>query len=214
MSELEIRENQHLRAEEQWQATRQQYEHYLETLHLEKEELVRRHTLETGDLRKKNAFLTEHLQKLESTAMSAVPSSSGFSNNDFSDIESITMEGGSWDQFSFLNDFSLETEPKPVVTTHVPPPQAPPTSLIMPPRKTEADKPAASGILLVVRENPRSTVFGTELFADICPTSFSSAARLLLLRVRRRRIPTSPACPTTSSRLPQPCSITSSKMLA
>jgi hypothetical protein len=155
VAELEIRESQHLRAEEQWKATQQQYEHYVETLHLDKEELVRRHTLETCDLRKKNAFLTEHMQKLESTAMSAVPSSSGYSNNEFSDLESITMEGGApWDQYSFLDDFSLETEPKPVVAPAAPPPPPGPTSLIVPLRKLEkaadADKPAASGILLVV----------------------------------------------------------------
>ena len=155
VAELEMRDTQHRRAEEQWKATQQQYEHYVETLHLDKEELVRRHTLETGELRKKNAFLTEHMQKLESTAMSAVPSSSGYSNNEFSDLESITMEGAApWEQYSFLDDFSLETEPKPVMAPQPPPPPSAPTSLILPSRKLEktadADKPAASGILLVV----------------------------------------------------------------
>ena len=143
VAELEIRDAEHLRIEDELKATQQRYEHYIESLHLEKEEMVRSHTLETGDLRKKNAFLTEHIQKMESTAMSTVPSSSGFSA-DFSDLDSIAMEGNAWGNFSFLNDFSLESEVKPE------------RSLVLPARKAdkgnvgEADKPATSGLLLIV----------------------------------------------------------------
>lgn len=163
VAELEIREGENLRAQEQWTANQQRYEHYVETLMLEKEEMVRRHTLETGDLRKKNAFLTEHMQKLESTAMSAVPSSSGFSSNDFSDIDSLTMEGGSWDHFSFLNDFAVEAEPQHQTQAQPPPqvqpqqPQQQPHNSLIARRKMEktamvsdAETPATSGLLLVV----------------------------------------------------------------
>ncbi|KAI9848633.1 MAG: hypothetical protein M1838_000472 [Thelocarpon superellum] len=142
VAELQIREAEHLRVEDEWKATRQHYDHFIDVLRLEKEEMVRSHTLETGDLRKKNAFLTEHVQKMESTAMSAVPSSSGFSA-DYSDLDSIAMEGNSWDQFGFIHDFSMEPEARPE------------NALIFPGRKVdkaahESDKPAASGLLLIL----------------------------------------------------------------
>ncbi|KAI9819478.1 MAG: hypothetical protein M1827_006926 [Pycnora praestabilis] len=143
LQDMKIREDQWLLEKEQWNVSQEQYQQYIDSLRMEKEEMVRSHTLETGDLRKKNAFLTEHIQKMESTAMSAVPSSSGFST-DFSDIDSITMEGSAWDNLSFVNDFSVDPEARPE------------NSLIIPPRKIEKisskdnDKPAASGLLLML----------------------------------------------------------------
>lgn len=108
---------------------------------MEKEEMVRAHTLETGDLRKKVSVLTEHVQKLESTAMSALPSSTGF-NPDYSDIDSLTMDGA-WDSISFLNDYPVDTEVKREVS-------------LEPAKKTETavvsdqEKPAAQGLLLML----------------------------------------------------------------
>ena len=83
----------------------QQYQQHIDQLVLEKEDLVRRHTIESAELRKKNAVLTEQMQRLESTAMSTAPSSTGFSA-DFSEFDGLTMN--SWDDFSISNDFSLE----------------------------------------------------------------------------------------------------------
>lgn len=140
---MKLREGEFLREKEDWNLSQQQYKQYIDSLLLEKEEMVRSHTLETGDLRKKNAVLTELVQKAESTAMSAVPSSSGFSA-EFSDIDSITMEGSAWDSFSFVNDFAMEPEPRPE------------NAVIVQPKKFEkaatsdSDKPAASGLLLMV----------------------------------------------------------------
>ncbi|KAI9747512.1 MAG: hypothetical protein M1835_002061 [Candelina submexicana] len=143
LADMKIREAEYLREKEDWNISQQQYKQYIESLHLEKEEMVRSHTLETGDLRKKNAVLTELVQKAESTAMSAVPSSSGFSA-EFSDIDNITMEGSAWDSFSFVNDFAMEPEPRPE------------NAIVMQPKKSEkvaandTDKPAASGLLLML----------------------------------------------------------------
>lgn len=122
----------------------QQYVQYIEALRMEKEEMVRSHTMETGDLRKKVSVLTEHVQKASlesSTAMSAVPSSTGF-NPDYNDIDSLTMDGA-WDNISFLNDFSLENEIKtePVAT----PAKKADANLT-----TESEKPAAQGLLLML----------------------------------------------------------------
>ncbi len=125
----------------EWAASHQQYKQYIDSLLLEKEEMVRSHTLETGDLRKKNAYLTEHVQKLESTAMSAVPSSSGFSA-DFSDFENLTMDSSPWDDFSLANDFAVDNDPHRD------------TSVVVLPKKTDKttgkddDRPA--GLLLVL----------------------------------------------------------------
>ncbi|KAI9886305.1 MAG: hypothetical protein M1823_001914 [Watsoniomyces obsoletus] len=155
-AQLRIRESEHLRREEEFKATQQRYEHYIEALHLDKEEMIRAHTLETGDLRKKNAYLTEHLQKMEGTTMSAMPSSSGFSA-DFSDaghgMSGMESAGGtSWEPYPFMHDFAVEPEVHPEAS-----------SMALVSTKTESmsrrtpqqgdaadEKPTASGLLLLL----------------------------------------------------------------
>ncbi|KAI9831894.1 MAG: hypothetical protein M1819_004616 [Sarea resinae] len=142
LAEFRIRDQEHEREKEEWNASQQQYKQYIDTLLMEKEEMVRSHTLETGDLRKKNAFLTEHIQKMESTSMSAAPSSSGFT--DFSGMDNLTMEDSAWDDFSFINDFASEPESHPQTSLIVQPPKKERISI------NEEDKPAASGLLLML----------------------------------------------------------------
>ncbi|KAL8669491.1 MAG: hypothetical protein Q9168_005925 [Polycauliona sp. 1 TL-2023] len=126
----------------------------------EKEELVRRHTIETGELRKKNAYLAEQAQKTESIAMSAVASSTGYSA-DYSDFEHLTMENSPWDNFSLVNDFNME------------PVQKMDNSVAVTPKKErnaerEGDTTTAPGLLLmlllcgawVVSNNSTSTSSG------------------------------------------------------
>ncbi|KAG4035343.1 hypothetical protein MFRU_001g01140 [Monilinia fructicola] len=126
---------------DEWARKEQQYQQYIESLQMEKEEMVRTHTLETGDLRKKVSVLTEHMQKMESTAMSTVPSSTGFSA-DYSDIDGLNMDGN-WDNISFLNDFSMEGEIK--VENSLVSAKKVDTSLL-----SEPEKPAAQGLLLML----------------------------------------------------------------
>ena len=109
LGEMKVREVEWIQEREGLASTQQQYKHYVDSIVAEKEELVRCHTIETGELRKKNAFLTDQLQRLESTAMSAAPSSTGFSA-DFSDFDHLTMSSSPWESFSLTNDFSLETD--------------------------------------------------------------------------------------------------------
>lgn len=109
----------------------------------EKEELVRRHTIETGELRKKNAYLAEHAQKNDSIAMSAVPSSTGYSA-EYSDFEHLTMESSPWDNFSLVTDFNMEPEHK-----------VENSSLVIAPKKErnaerESDATTAPGLLLML----------------------------------------------------------------
>lgn len=89
---------------------RQQDVQLIEQLKFEKEEMVRTHTLETGDLRKKVSVLTNHVQALEGAAMSQ-PSSmpnQAFHGAPFGDMDGITMDG-SWDNMNlFGSDFPME----------------------------------------------------------------------------------------------------------
>jgi len=103
--------------------------------------MIRNNTIESGDLRKKVSVLTDHIQRLESTAMSTVPSSTGFSA-DYSDIDSLTMDSA-WDNISFLNDFSADHEVK--VENSLVPIKKVENSLI-----SDSDKPAAQGLLLML----------------------------------------------------------------
>lgn len=125
---------------DEWAHKEQQYQQYIDNLQMEKEEMVRAHTLETGDLRKKVSVLTEHVQKMESTAMATVPSATGFAA-DYADIDSLTMDGA-WDSISFLNDFPSE-DIKPDVA-------------LVPAKKAEGalvseqEKPAAQGLLVML----------------------------------------------------------------
>lgn len=122
--------------------TQQRLQNYVDELMLEKEEMMRSHTVETGELRKKNATLTEQAQKLESISMSAVPSSTGYST-DFSEFDHLTMESSPWDNFSMINDFSVDPDVKQE------------TSLMVLPKKERTsskddDKAATSGLLLML----------------------------------------------------------------
>ena len=127
---------------EGWQAAQQHFQKYVDDLMLEKEEMIRSHTLETAELRKRNAVLLEQAQKLESLAMSAVPNSTGYPT-EFSDFDHIAMESSPWDTFSMVNDFSAEPDMKQE------------NSLVVLPKKERAsskddDKAATSGLLLML----------------------------------------------------------------
>ena len=128
---------------QRWMEERQQWQHYTENLIREKEELVRQRTLETAELRRKNAYLTETVDRLEGTAMSAQPSSNGASAG-FPDFEHLTMDNGSFDDFSFIENPVMDLEAKQenaTVLSH---------SRESPLVTDSADKSAASGLLLML----------------------------------------------------------------
>jgi hypothetical protein len=95
-------------------AEKENYNQYIDKLGFEKEEIIRTHTLETGDLRKRIGVLTNHVQSLEGAAMSTSTSqlpSQGFSgpNGPFGDMDGMTMVDGSWENMSgFLGDFPMD----------------------------------------------------------------------------------------------------------
>ncbi|KAI4220540.1 MAG: hypothetical protein L6R36_007546 [Xanthoria steineri] len=140
---FKLREESWAQEREQLILFHQQQRQCIDELMAEKEELVRRHTIETGELRKKNAYLAEHAQKNDSIAMSAVPSSTGYSA-EYSDFEHLTMESSPWDNFSLVTDFNMEPEHK-----------VENSSLVIAPKKErnaerESDATTAPGLLLML----------------------------------------------------------------
>ena len=139
---MKIREAEWIREKENWAGTQQQYKQYIDTLIKEKEDLVRCHTIESGELRKKNSFLVGQIHRMESTTMSTAPSSNGFST-DFSDFDHLTMHSSPWENFSAVNEFSIESEPQ----VECPVPSS--SSQAKPPIK-EDDRAATPGFLLLL----------------------------------------------------------------
>ncbi|KAJ4318301.1 hypothetical protein N0V84_006898 [Fusarium piperis] len=126
---------------EQLLLEKQSYTNYIENLNLEKEEMIRSHTIETGELRKKVGVLTEHVQRLESTAVpSNATGNNGFSGA-FDDMDGMGM-GGAWDASNFLHDYPVESEVKQEMAI------VPAKKNESNPFSVEGDKPAAQGGLL------------------------------------------------------------------
>ncbi|KAI5466098.1 hypothetical protein BGZ63DRAFT_122314 [Mariannaea sp. PMI_226] len=126
---------------EQLLIEKQSYTNYIENLNLEKEEMIRSHTIETGELRKKVGVLTEHVQRLESNAVPSANSGSNTFSGAYDDMEGMAM-GGAWDTSNFLNEYPVEPEVKQEMA-------------VVPVKKTEtatftdsSEKPAAQGGLL------------------------------------------------------------------
>lgn len=137
-------DNRGLRMNEQrWMHERQQWHQYCENLVREKEELLRQHTLETAELRRKNNYLMEETHRLEGVAISAHPSSNGVPAG-FPDFEHLTMNGGPFDDFSFVDNQRLDMDIKPESSLITQPKRESPT-----PTGTD-DKSAASGLLLML----------------------------------------------------------------
>ncbi|KAI1816490.1 bZIP transcription factor [Poronia punctata] len=111
-------------------------QNHIEDLRMEKEEMIHSHTIETGDLRKKVTILTDHVQRLEHTAM---PNNNGFGNA-FNDMDSMTMDGA-WENMTYMGDYPMETEVKQEVQL-VPTKKA---EIVLP---TEVEKPATQNGLL------------------------------------------------------------------
>ena len=97
---MKIREAEMLREKGEWMSAQQQFHQYIDGMHMEKDEMIRVHTLETAELRKKNNILKETVEKLERQVKPAPLS------NDFSEFENLTMDNGQWD------DFGIPLEPE------------------------------------------------------------------------------------------------------
>lgn len=115
ITNMEEQMNALQREMEQLLREKQSYEAYISELKNEKEEIIREHTIETGELRKKVNVLTNHVQALESAAMStppAGPNVSGFPGA-YGEMEGMAMDG-SWDNMPMFGEFTVEQQPSEV----------------------------------------------------------------------------------------------------
>ncbi|KAL5121263.1 hypothetical protein ACEQ8H_000731 [Pleosporales sp. CAS-2024a] len=133
-------ENSHLLADkENWHRESMEMHHMINQLQFDKEELVRNHTLETGELRKKVAILTERLENATTNAMAIAPSTTF---TDFaSEMDNLHMGTNDWDNYIFVNDFASD-EPTPQTN--------PQNNMALVSRSKDEDKPVASGLLLML----------------------------------------------------------------
>lgn len=95
---------------EQMMREKQQDVQVIEQLKFEKEEMVRTHTIETGELRKKVSVLSNHVQALEGAAMSQANgmANQAFTGAAFGDMEGMTMDGP-WDGMGLFGaEFPME----------------------------------------------------------------------------------------------------------
>ncbi|KAL1383689.1 hypothetical protein HDK64DRAFT_39234 [Phyllosticta capitalensis] len=108
-------------------------------LEWEKMEMVKAHTLESIELRKKVNILAEKLES-QSSPMAAVPSSNF---TDFAqDMDNLNMGGNDWDSYIY-NDVYMDDQPP--SNNHS---QA--VEAVSRKKDTEQDKPVASGLLLML----------------------------------------------------------------
>lgn len=133
----DARRNEHALLQERahWQAEQQRAQHYVDGLHHERDEMIRAHTLETGELRKKINILREHLENLERNAQYSQTAPGNVFTNDYNGFDSIPMATQSWDDFAISNDFEMSNEP----IKQEPPASRPPPSTSL---KQDSPKPS------------------------------------------------------------------------
>lgn len=143
--------------------------HKADTLQMEKEDIVRSHTIESGELRKKNTFLQDQVQKmqdaLERAPMQHAQGAAGFSDS-FTLDSDFDLEGDYWN-----DHMSMQTnDVVPIKTEKIQP-------------LGDAEKPvAAPGLLLIVSFYTLTLSRGSE-YTDSLDALFSSffVAHLSLL---------------------------------
>ncbi|TQV97222.1 hypothetical protein V2A60_000154 [Cordyceps javanica] len=119
----------------------QMYKQYCDSLALQREEMIRSHTVESRELRKKVTVLTENIAALENNSVPTPGPTGTTINGPFGEVDSMCMPGG-WDNSNFLHQYGMVPE--------VPKQNMPPS----PPRKAhasssaEGEKTASQGGLL------------------------------------------------------------------
>jgi hypothetical protein len=122
---------------ENWHREQMEMHHMIGQLQFDKEELVRTHTLESGELRKKVSVLTERLEC--ATNPTTLAPSAAFT--DFtSDMDNLNMGNSEWDNYIFVNDFVSDEQT----------PGQHPQEMALVPRAKDEEKPVASGLLLML----------------------------------------------------------------
>ncbi|CAK7225620.1 hypothetical protein SBRCBS47491_005951 [Sporothrix bragantina] len=144
------------------QLEKQNFGQYIDNLNMDKEEMIRQHTIETAELRKKVSVLTGHIQVLESTAtpVSALPShvpgytgtGAGASTmGPFGDMGGLGMEAdpNSWDNlFHGMPSVEQPEQQLQQVATIKPDPESREATTTVGPVMTSTEKSDTQGGLL------------------------------------------------------------------
>lgn len=102
---LQKREAELLREKGEWMAQQQQISQYYEGLHhIQKNEMIRVHTLETAELRKKNNILMETVERLERDVK---PTLADNHAGEFAGFENLSMDSHPWEEFTMKNGLSM-----------------------------------------------------------------------------------------------------------
>ncbi|KAJ5097737.1 hypothetical protein N7456_008458 [Penicillium angulare] len=118
ITSFQKREAELLREKNEWIQQQQQVTEYLQNMHIEKDEMIRVHTLETAELRKKNNILMETVEKLERGVKPPMvePHASQFTG-----FDNMAMDGHPWDEFSMVNNLAMQDH---MPSAPIPPPHA------------------------------------------------------------------------------------------
>lgn len=109
LQNMKMQEAEHIREKTEWMGRSQHFSQCIDFLRMEKDELIREHTLETAELRKKNNILKETVEKLErQIKTNPAPTIS----QDFSNFEDMAIDG-SWGDFSMVNGLPMDTSQAP-----------------------------------------------------------------------------------------------------
>ena len=99
-----------LKAEnDQLRRDNQAYASYIDSFSAQKDEMIRTHTVEARELRKKVSTLTEHIQHLEGNGVPTPGASSNAFGGAYTDLDGMCMPGG-WDNANFLNSYGMAGE--------------------------------------------------------------------------------------------------------
>lgn len=108
VSALKKREAQLLHEKGEWLTQQQQVSQYVNGLHLERDEMIRVHTLETAELRRKNNILMQTVEKLEREVK---PNLADNHTSGYTGFEGL-IDSHSWDEFTLPNGLPM-TDPMP-----------------------------------------------------------------------------------------------------
>lgn len=132
---MKMQEADHMREKSEWMARDQRISQYIDCLRMEKDELIREHTLETAELRKKNNILKETVEKLERQGQTK-PTAAPAISHDFADFESMAIDS-TWEDFPMVNGLHMGA-------SQVPAPPAPSSSLVVPMNDKAPEKSTAT----------------------------------------------------------------------
>lgn len=156
MNALAMQSAEFVEKEGQWLQQRELLEHHIQFHQLQNEELVRKHTLESADLRKKNNFLTQELelmqQKLNQVTLNQSPA--------VNFTEEFTYDGMPIDSFWEPPSFSDNSDAFCIAPEQTEAKIAPKVQEIK-----EEEKPAASGLLFLL------LLFGAFVASKSTPSS-------------------------------------------